>query len=424
MNICLFTEVHLKGGVDTFLINLVNAWPDKNDNLTLVCNSSHPGLDTFTEKIRRKVKIQTYWRFYATNIATGGGSLSIGQIFPVRAFFVLTFRLLQYPILFPWYVFSLSLKFRFSNFDRLLVVNGGYPASILCRSAIIAWRLSGKTTLGVMNFHAHATLAQRRYRYLEEMIDNLVAKSSAYIVTVSKNCLESLNNRPALRLFQSGVVIPNGIEDPLMISDYKENEHPITPIKEPYLLMLANYQPMKGHSFLLEAFQLIHRQHPEVNLRIYGYSIGSQKEMVLREVKRLGLESAVILNDFTINTYQLIRNARILVAPSQEFESFNLTIVEAMACGVPVVTTDVGGMPEVIGDTGAGYVSAKDDPIEFASKIREILTNKSIESSMRINGRQAFEDKFMASSMATKYWSLLLGLTSKKDSTLAEDFNL
>ena len=415
MKVCIFTEMHLKGGVDTFLINLINAWPNKNDDLTLTCNSSHPGLNTITAKVRRKVKIQRYSRFYSTRLATGGGYFNIGQSFVFRAFFVLTYRILQYPILFPWYVFSLSLKFRLSDFDRLLVVNGGYPASLLCRSAVVAWRLSGKPTLGIMNFHNSAPLAQRRYRHLENYIDYLVAQSSSYMVTVSKNCLESLDNRPVLKSFKETVVIPNGIQDPLLSNDYKEMKPLIMAEEGSYILMLGTYEPRKGHLFLLEAFELVHRQHPGVKLRIYGYSIGSQKEIVSSEVYRLGLENAVDLNDFAVNTYELIRSARILVAPSQEFESFNLTIIEAMACGVPVVITDVGGMPEVVGNSGAGYISSKDDPLEFASKIGSILSSKIVESTMRINGRQTFEDKFMASSMATKYWRLLQGLTSEMD---------
>lgn len=64
------------------------------------------------------------------------------RLLVVRAFFVLLERILQYPVLFPWYVLTLSLHFRRSAFDRLMVVNGGYPASLLCRAAVIAWVLS------------------------------------------------------------------------------------------------------------------------------------------------------------------------------------------------------------------------------------------------------------------------------------------
>ena len=53
MKICFFTEIYYKGGLDTFLINLFNAWPNKKDNLTLFCNESHPGITTIEKKTTR-----------------------------------------------------------------------------------------------------------------------------------------------------------------------------------------------------------------------------------------------------------------------------------------------------------------------------------------------------------------------------------
>ena len=407
MKICIFTENHLKGGVDTFLINLVNAWPEPGDSLTLMCNSSHPGLETISQKVKRNFTIKKYNRLYASKLAAGQDKYGFGQLLAVRALFVLSYRFLQYPILFPWYVFSLSLKFRRSNFDRLLVVNGGYPASLLCRAAIVAWRLSGKTMLGIMNFHNSAPAAQRRYRYLEDLIDRLVAQSSAHMVTVSRNCLETLNNRPAFRVFEHSMVIHNGIEDPLIQNEPRVINSIDMTGQGPYLLMLGTYEPRKGHQFLLNAFRLIHQAHPELILQIYGYSVGDQKKKIAVDVEQLGLGAIVKLNDFTSIIFDLLRNATMLVVPSQEYESFNFTIIEAMAFGVPIVTTDVGGMPEVLGNSGAGFFCSRDDPIEFAAAVIKILGDAALKSRMRINGRQTFENKFMASSMATKYRSLL-----------------
>lgn len=407
MKICIFTENHLKGGVDTFLINLINAWPDPEDSLTLMCNSSHPGLETIHQKVKRNFALKSYNRFYATKFAACQDRYGIGQLFPVRAFFVLSYRFLQYPILFPWYVFSLSLKFWASGFDRLLVVNGGYPASLLCRSALVAWRLSGKSRLGILNFHNSAPVAQRRYRYFEDFIDRLVVRSSSYIVSVTQNCLDTLNNRPAFMSYQHFKVIRNGIEDPLIKNSHKTKNLGDNPKQSPYILMLGTYEPRKGHLFLLKAFQLVHQAHSDMKLEIYGYGVGNQKKMVSDEVERLGLGNAVELNDFTSETFNLIRNAKVLVAPSQEYESFNMTIIEAMACGVPVVATDVGGMPEVLEGSGAGYLVAKDDSAGFVWKINEILGDELLASSLSLKGRQTYEDKFMATAMAIEYRRLL-----------------
>jgi hypothetical protein len=58
VKICFYTENYYKGGLDTYLINLFNAWPNLKDELILVCNDSHPGLDTIEEKTLRPIKVE------------------------------------------------------------------------------------------------------------------------------------------------------------------------------------------------------------------------------------------------------------------------------------------------------------------------------------------------------------------------------
>ena len=153
MTICFYTENYYKGGLDTFLINLFNAWPNDQDELTLVCNESHAGLATIEKKVLRSMKIDRYGRLFTHLIVQGQSTLKWSRSFLVRTFFKLAFRLLQCPILFPWYVVTLTLFFLRSDYDRLMVVNSGYPASLLCRCAVITWQLADKLPLAVMNFH-------------------------------------------------------------------------------------------------------------------------------------------------------------------------------------------------------------------------------------------------------------------------------
>ena len=409
MKICFFTENYHKGGLDTFLINLFNAWPDSKDELTLVCNSTHPGLETITKKTVRQIKINRYNRVFTSKISQGRSSLIFSQSFPVRAFFGLTYRLLQYPILFPWYLLTMALFFRRSDFDRLMVVNGGYPASLLCRCAAIAWRLSGKRPLATFNFHNSTTAPPWYYSFPEHLIDLAVIRSAAQIVSVSKDCLGSLSNRKAFLGCTKLLYIYNGIEDPRLISKVAKGDGGIQSATERYCLMLATYEPRKGHAYLLQAFKIVVKDFPDVRLQIYGYGTPHEKQRVFDEVQRLALENNVSLHGFTPNTTLLVANASVLVVPSQAYESFGLTIIEAMAFGIPVVTTNVGGMPEVLADSHAGYVCSKNDPISFADAIKNILGNPSLASQLGRNGRQAFEQRFTAGMMAYHYWKLIEG---------------
>ena len=171
--------------------------------------------------------------------------------------------------------------------------------------------------------------------------------------------------------------------------------------------MLATYETRKGHAFLFQAFQAVVKDFPDVQLQIYGHGPLHKKKQVADEVIRFKLENNVTLGDFTPQTAELLAGASVLVVPSQAHESFGLTIIEAMAFGVPVVTTDVGGMPEVLGNSNAGYVCSKDDPLEFATAIKNILGNPILASELGRNGRLAFESRFTAGTMAINYRKLL-----------------
>lgn len=406
MRVCFFTENYYKGGLDTFIVNLINAWPDSKDELILVCNGSHPGLETIAKNAVQPVEIKTYNRVFSSKIAHGQGSLKLSRSFPVRAIFAMADLLLQYPLLFPWYLFTLTLYFKRSNFDRLMVINGGYPASLLCRCATIAWRLSGKRPFATFNFHNSTIKPPWYFSFLEYLIDLAVIRSAAQIVSVSKNCLSTLGSRKAFKGCTKLLHIFNGIEDPMLNLidvdvDCKKK------ISERYCLMLATYEPRKGHAYLLQALKIVLRDFPDVRLQIYGHGKRHEKQRVEVEVKRLALENNVSLNDFASDVASLIGNASVLVVPSLANESFGLTIIEAMAFGIPVVTTDVGGMPEVLADTNAGYVCSKDDPAAFADAIKKILGNPVLAAELGRNGRQAFERKFTASRMAQQYESII-----------------
>jgi glycosyltransferase involved in cell wall biosynthesis len=405
MKICFFTENYHKGGLDTFLINLFNSWPELHDELILVCNGTHPGIETILKKTNKPLLVKKYYRFFTSGISKRQNSGWFSHSFMVRAFFGLSYRVLHYPVLLPWYVLSLAIYFRHGDFDRLMVVNGGYPASLLCRCAVIAWCISGKRPLAVFNFHNSTTKPKWYYARLECLIDRAVINSSRQIVTVSKNCLDSLNSRKAFLGCGKLRYIYNGIEDPVL--HVTNNARSDGDVDEPYCLMLATYESRKGHVFLLQAFRFVVNEFPGVRLRIYGFGSPAEKQVVADEVKRLSLERHVSINDFTANTASLIASAKVLVVPSQAYESFGLTIIEAMAFGTPVVATDIGGMPEVLAGSNAGYVCASNDPVAFSDAIKRILANPLLAAELGRNGRKTFEQKFTSKMMAQRYQSMI-----------------
>ncbi len=405
MHICLFTENHYKGGLDTFIINLINSWPDSEDKLTLMCNGSHSGLKNIENKIYRTLKIRRYYRFFTSGIATGTRLSKFTSSLPIRIFFILAFKLIQYPVILPWYLLTLTHTFYKSDYEYLIVINGGYPASLLGRCAVIAWYISGKKHKAIFNFH-NSAMPIKWYEYIPEyLIDKAVAKSSSCIVSVSDDCLNSIKIRPIFSTYKNMFRIYNGIEDPYL---YLSNTYSFNKKDKRYCLMLATYEPRKGHAFLLNAFKLVVQKLPEVRLLIYGHGKNKEKQKIIDLIVALDLVDTVELHSFSNETSCLINAAEVLVVPSQAYESFGLTIIEAMALKTPVVVTDVGGMPEVLESSSAGYVCSRSDSIAFANAIIRVLKNPIEAKELGNNGRKVYEERFTARVMAMQYYALLL----------------
>ncbi|HHT9147190.1 MAG TPA: glycosyltransferase family 4 protein, partial [Candidatus Wunengus sp. YC61] len=99
----------------------------------------------------------------------------------------------------------------------------------------------------------------------------------------------------------------------------------------------------------------------------------------------LGLENSVIFTGYVPDEdlpgiYNL---AEIFVYPSK-YEGFGLPLLEAMSCGVPVIASNISSIPEVIGN--AGILVRSDEPVEFARKIYELLTDKELRAKMSSKG--------------------------------------
>ncbi|QWD66570.1 glycosyltransferase family 4 protein [Polynucleobacter sp. MWH-Aus1W21] len=401
MRICFFTENFNKGGLDTFLINLINFWPIPEDELTLLCNKNHPGIESILEKTGANLILKKYNRLFLSDLSRGYCFLWNGQLKPVKKIFGAMYRALEYPILFPWYVLSLALFFRKSQFDRLMVVNGGYPGSLLCRAAAISWKLSGKKHLCLFNIHSSASTPKKLVAPIENLIDNLLVKSTKLFICVSNNSVDCLKRRNSFSAVNNILYIYNGISDPIAKDAVRLPANKKT--QPPYILMLATLDKYKGHKFLLKSFQILLKSIPNTELKIFGHGSEEQKREIQREISSLQLTKNVLLGDFVANPKSLILNASVMVVPSQEYEAFGLTIIEAMALRTPIVATNVGGMPEVLGGSGAGFICDKNDAEQFAEYISLILKDPISANRLGENGRKTFEERFNAAMMANKY---------------------
>ncbi len=123
-----------------------------------------------------------------------------------------------------------------------------------------------------------------------------------------------------------------------------------------YVLYLGTLKPSKNIEGLVEAFAKI-QKHKDTNLSDTQLVIAGKKgwmyESIFEKVKKLGMEDKVIFTDFVPEEDKpgLIKGAKVFVLPSF-WEGFGLDVLNAMASGVPVVASNIGSLPEVVGDAG------------------------------------------------------------------------
>lgn len=119
-----------------------------------------------------------------------------------------------------------------------------------------------------------------------------------------------------------------------------------------YILYLGTLKPSKNIEGLIEAFAKIKEEFPDYQLVIAGKK-GWLFENIFEKVKNLGIEKNVIFTDFVdeIDKPGLISGARVFVSPSF-WEGFGLIALESMACGTPVVVSNIASFPEVVRDAG------------------------------------------------------------------------
>ncbi len=144
-----------------------------------------------------------------------------------------------------------------------------------------------------------------------------------------------------------------------------------------YLLFLSTLKPSKNIEGLIEAFSSIFGKFPNIKLVIAGKK-GWLYESIFEKVKKLNLQDKIIFTDFVPEKDKpaLIAGAKVFCLPSFH-EGFGLDVLNAMACGVPVVISDKGSLPEVAGDAGV-YVDPN-SPKSIREVIDKVLSMDNIE---------------------------------------------
>jgi L-malate glycosyltransferase len=403
MKILFVTENSRSGGLDSFMVTLMNHWPYPKDEFLMICNKSHPGLKIIQMRLKRKCKI------IGLRIPLNWELLPKKTEKPVlKILRKILKKGLRYGLI-PKQLRTLTKNYRKYQPDYLISVNGGYPAGEFCRLANIAWYLFYKKGNNIHNFHNMAVEPRWFERPVENFLDSMLKRSVDKFVTVSRTCANSMQVRPKINGSEKIDYILNGIDT--FNEDIEPSE--LTLKKELNLsensslcLMLATYEPRKGHKFLCKIFKKVLQKAPNAHLVICGYGSPEEMNVVKSLILNYDLEDHTHLLGFRNDISALINQSDLLLVASQESESFGLTSVEAMALKIPVIATRVGGIPEVVSDGEGGYCFEPDDVIGYANCILQLLSDKKKRQELGEKGYLRYQKYFTGERMAKEYGKL------------------
>jgi glycosyltransferase involved in cell wall biosynthesis len=292
--------------------------------------------------------------------------------------------------------FDLSCGRRLAQLIRqedLALVHAHTPRSLL--AGAIAARLADVPLV----YHVHSPTARdstrRLHNWVNARLERLLLRQASRLIAVSPS-LRDLMIREGFSPDRV-VYVANGVPGTQVVERKK-------PTGTWTLGMAALFRPRKGIEVLLAALAELRTAGHDVRLRAIGpFETPEYHQEVLTLVERLGVGGAIDWTGFVGDIHTELRQVDLFVLPSLFGEGLPMVVLEALAAGLPVVASDVEGIPVAIRSGNEGLLVDANNPAMLALAIEQIIAPDSTHDYLRLsaNARQRHADHFSATAMAT-----------------------
>jgi len=215
-------------------------------------------------------------------------------------------------------------------------------------------------------------------------ISKMVLRSALVAISLTddmKNKMCDLHEREI-------IMIPNGIDIDMFtgLSKFESRNMLHLSQNEKILLFVGRLQPIKGVKYLIDAMGHVNKRDSKIKLLVVGF--GAEFNDLNTKVENLSLSNNIILVGEVpyekISIYMAA--ADVFVLPSLS-EGFPGTLLEAMASSLPVITTNVAGLPEIIKDGINGFIVEPANSMEIATKVLKLFENPKLINYMGCNNK-------------------------------------
>ncbi len=187
---------------------------------------------------------------------------------------------------------------------------------------------------------------------------------------------------------------------------------PRIPDSGPVLIHVSNFRPVKRIRDVIAIFAEVNRQQP-CHLVLIGD--GPERVGAEQQVRELGLESRAAFLGERDDFADVLAACDVFLMPS-ELESFGLAALEALSCGVPVVASDIGGIPELVEDGQTGCLAPLGDVAAMANHVLGLLKDSTRWSAFSQNARKSVLARFRIEPAIDRYEALYRDVTSSSRS--------
>jgi N-acetyl-alpha-D-glucosaminyl L-malate synthase BshA len=179
------------------------------------------------------------------------------------------------------------------------------------------------------------------------------------------------------------------------------------------LLHVSNFRPLKRVEDTVRILAAVRQRLPALNVSLRLVGDGPERERIRALVRALELGEHVHFDGEQVDLPGVYRASDVLLLPSQT-ESFGLVALEAMACGVPVVASRVGGLPEVVTDGETGLLAPVGDVAQMAEQVVRLLTDDDFHARAARAARRRVEEHFQLHTMVDQYEALYRRLIARR----------
>ncbi|MEM6551501.1 MAG: glycosyltransferase [Planctomycetota bacterium] len=243
------------------------------------------------------------------------------------------------------------------------------------------------------------------------LVNKTLLRRGDAVTAVSAYVKRAVEQKEGLRLgLVGGVeVVPNGITPEPMPAVYTRTEarvHMGLPLDARVIFHTARFHPVKDHGLSLRAFAEVLKEVPGAWLVLIGD--GPERGFIEQQVRVLGLRERMVLAGVREDARQLLPGADVAVLSSKS-EGMSVTILEAMAAGVPVVATDVGGNGELIEHGKTGLLTHAEDAEALGAAMAALVKDRNVAGGYAAAAKARFLANFTESRMIEAYKRLYAG---------------